>query len=526
MHLQSVSKPPISGPLLAVAGALALAACGAASDDGAVLEGFLGTSIAEEPRAALVGRDVLAAGGTAADAAVAVYFTLAVTLPTAASLGGGGACLIQDRATGTLEALEFLATPPPRFTNASAPADTVAPANPRGMFALHARYGRRDWAELLAPAERFARDGHAVSRATAMALAAAAPTVDADPTLSRLFTAADGTPLREGMTLRQIELGALLTAIRSRGPGGLYGGPLGRQFVDSLPAGNQLTTDDMRAVRPRFRDALQLPAGDAVAAFLPPPVVGGTVAGQVWAALGEGPFDPSGVRQVGTARAAAGAVGDWARSDGNTAVPLPDLVGDARIAALAAAPQQVPPRAVPAALATGGTLAGTTAGTAFVTADLAGQVVACAVTMHRPLGAGAAASGVVLSAAPDPAVPVPLSAMLLVNRNVQTTSFAAAAAGPADLLPPVAHAVISGGAAPAAALAAPRVLYDPAADVVLVEAGAGQAGAAVAAAGYTTRVVDGLGRVAVLSCPDGLPRSFACAFANDPRGPGLAAATE
>lgn len=490
-----------------------------------MLEGFLGTSISEEPRAALAGRDVLAAGGTAADAAVAVYFTLAVTMPTAASLGGGGACLIQDPASATLEALEFLATPPARFENASAAADTVAPANPRGMFALHARYGRRDWAELLAPAERFARDGHPVSRATAGALAAVAPVIAADPTLSRIFTAADGSVLREGMALRQIELGALLTTIRSRGPGGLYGGPLGRQFIDALPAGNALTLDDVRAVRPRFRDALQVVSGGDVVAFLPPPVVGGTVTGQVWAALGEARFDPSGVRQVNTARAATDAVANWARRDGNTAVPLVDLIGEARIAALAAAPQRP---AQPPALdaAANMALAGTTAGTAFVTADLAGQVVACAVTMQRPMGAGASASGIVLSAAPNPAVPTPLSAMLVVNPNVQTTSFAAAAAGPADLLPPVAHAVLDGRANPAEALVTPRVLYDPATAKVLIEAAAGQAGQAVVAAGYTTQAADRLGRVAVLSCPDGLPRSFACAFANDPRGPGLAAATE
>ena len=86
-------------------GALALPGCetlsslnplgrsGPAEGQPGFVRGFLGAIVTEDPAAGLAGRQVLSAGGTAGDAAVAAGFILAVTLPSRAGLGGGGACL-------------------------------------------------------------------------------------------------------------------------------------------------------------------------------------------------------------------------------------------------------------------------------------------------------------------------------------------------------------------------------------------------------------------------------------------------
>ena len=89
-----------SGRILPLFLAFALGACtgsGLEEGEAGFVEGFFGGIIVDEPRAALIGRDVLSAGGSAADAVVAAYFTMAVTMPGGASLGGGGVCLIHDR---------------------------------------------------------------------------------------------------------------------------------------------------------------------------------------------------------------------------------------------------------------------------------------------------------------------------------------------------------------------------------------------------------------------------------------------
>ena len=95
--------------LLAAAAAV-LSQCGPGVPVGTVghVTGFVGAVTADEPRAAMAARDVLSAGGSAADAAIAMYFVLSVTMPASAGLGGGGACVAHDAKGKRTEALDFM----------------------------------------------------------------------------------------------------------------------------------------------------------------------------------------------------------------------------------------------------------------------------------------------------------------------------------------------------------------------------------------------------------------------------------
>ncbi|GEO80898.1 gamma-glutamyltransferase [Pararhodospirillum oryzae] len=228
--------------------ALTLAACADSRPPGVIghVEGFAGVIAADEPQAVLVARDILSAGGTAADAATGLAFTLAVTLPSSAGLGGGGVCLAYDPKTNVAETLDFRATP----AGARGAAGGVAvPALARGLFALQARFGTLRWESVVAPAENLARFGFPVPRALVQRLGGAR---------------APGLPagVVEGQVVALPALAATLGRVRQRGAGDLHDGMLARDVVRAAgAAGFGLTLDDLRAQVPAWRPASDAPAG-------------------------------------------------------------------------------------------------------------------------------------------------------------------------------------------------------------------------------------------------------------------------
>jgi len=436
------------------------------------IEGFLGGVAAEEPRAAMVGRDILAAGGTAADAAAAMGFVLGVTLPSRASLAGGGVCLAYDPRRDQAVAASFLPRAP-SVLDPEADRPAALPGTPRGLFALHARLGRLPFEQVIAPAEQLARFGTETSRALAKDLAVVATPLFADPNARALFARRDGAPLAEGEVLVQPELANVIAQIRSQGVGDLHQGGLARRLAEaSRPAGGTLGVEDLRTTIPRLTTTASLRAGPDIVHAAP---VGGSVAAAV--ALRR-LLERASLEEAGAAaRAAAAAVRAGA-----------DL-------------QSVLDGAVPA----GGTLPTVLGATTGVVAvDREGQAVACAFTNNNLFGTGRVAPGLglVLAAAPGVgAVPPALPTVLLVsNPSLRAFRFAAAASG--------------GEAAPVALAVAAR------------EALTGRT-AAEAVAAPRGESADRLGRVLLFHCPGYLPRTPAsCTWAADRRGFGLALGAE
>ncbi|MBO6784712.1 MAG: gamma-glutamyltransferase [Alphaproteobacteria bacterium] len=495
---------------------LFLAACsggGAQQGDIGFVEGFFGGLIADEPRAALVGREVLSAGGTAADAAVGAYFAMAVTHPGVASLGGGGVCLLHDALQIKTEAIEFL-------PGSSGDGRFAIPGNIRGMFLLHARYGQLEWSNLLRPAENFAREGHAVSRAFVRDFEASAGALRNDPEGREIFGTA---PLREGQLLRQVELGVILANLRTRGPGGFYDGVLGRQFAEAVnAAGGRLTISDLRNYRPQLVEPIRFELGNNFIFF--PPRGGGLVAARVWE-IAEADDRYEDADAAGRAHLILEAA---ARSYQAVASSGPSGAVDSADALMRGYSNSQHRPVQPSVLIREDDGHD---GASIVAVDNQGRTVACSFTMNGPFGSGVIAPGTGILLANPPGAPraaMP-SLALVANENVGLTFFAAAGSGPvAETVARIAVVTLADAESDMiAAVAAPRVHTAGNPDIVRFEDGMppGEVNR-LRELGHRTELLAKFGRINGFYCPRGLPRVQTCQFVKDPRSFGLAVSSD
>jgi len=267
-----------------------------------------GMVAAQEARAAAVGAQILRQGGNAVDAAVATSFALAVTLPQAGNLGGGGFLVLwlpqgsaaaaaeplpQARAIGRglAVAVNFremapLAARPDLFLRPDGSVDreratrsllsTAVPGTVAGLSLVQRRYGRLPLRVVVQPAVTLASQGFPVGVELSESLQAAAPLLKADPSSARQFFKADGSAYRPGEILRQPLLAASLRRIASEGEAGFYRGPVAAALTALMrQRGGLITQADLDRYRAQWLSPLQGQFRGYRVVTMPPPSGGG-----------------------------------------------------------------------------------------------------------------------------------------------------------------------------------------------------------------------------------------------------------
>ena len=235
---------------------------------------------AGHPATAEAGLEILAEGGTAADAAVAASLASCVAETVMTGLAGGGHAIWFDAATGRTAALDFFVAVP----GLGAPEREVAldelavpfgdelvhyfvgigscavPGVPAGLDALWRRHGSLPWARVVEPALRLARTGVPMPRAHAACLAMLAPVMTLRE--GAAIYAPRGRLLEEGARLEQPGLVRTLEAVAAEGARTFYEGTLADALVVLMEErGGRLTRADLRAYAPAWGEAAEAAYG-------------------------------------------------------------------------------------------------------------------------------------------------------------------------------------------------------------------------------------------------------------------------
>jgi len=256
---------------------------------------------AANPLAVEAGYNVLAEGGTAADALVAVQMMLNLVEPQSSGIGGGAFLVYWDAGSETLTTLDGRETAPKSATPEYWLGQDGAPigwwdavkggrsVGVPGTLALlhhtHERWGDKGWTDMLAPAAKLAADGFTVSPRLAASIKGASERGLADfPAARAYFFDADGAPLKEGDTLSNPEFSETLKLIGNEGPSAFYAGPIAEDIVAAVKMetnAGELTLDDLASYKVVERTPVCAPYRAYQVCGMGPPSSGALTVGQM-----------------------------------------------------------------------------------------------------------------------------------------------------------------------------------------------------------------------------------------------------
>ena len=262
--------------------------------------------VAEEAFATDAGVSVLKTGGNAVDAAVAVGFALAVTHPFAGNLGGGGFMLIRF-ADGRSTFIDFRERAPTKASRnmyldarGNPTRDSIegwrssgVPGTVRGLELAHSKYGRKKWAEMVAPAIGLAALGFPLAPRAAESLKDA-QNLAQDPESKRIFLK-NGAFYSAGDKLVQPELAVTLKRIAAAGSRDFYQGETAKHLAAEMSQhGGLITLADLAAYQAVERKPLTGSYRGLTIITAPPPSSGGVGLLQMFGMLEGSGYEKSG----------------------------------------------------------------------------------------------------------------------------------------------------------------------------------------------------------------------------------------
>ena len=237
------------------------------------------------------GLEILKQGGNAIDAAVAVGFSLAVVLPRAGNLGGGGFMIVHDVKSKQTKALNYREMAPASahrdmyldssghvdniMLNSEYPASGV-PGSVAGMCRALELYGTMSLKEVLTPAIRQAEKGFTVTYDLSRILKIQDSRMRKWPESAKIFYKDNGGFYEVGDLLIQKDLAWSLNQLAEHGPSAFYGGTIGQRIAaDMKNNGGLITVEDLKNYRVEEMDAVWGTYRGYDVASMPPPSSGG-----------------------------------------------------------------------------------------------------------------------------------------------------------------------------------------------------------------------------------------------------------
>ncbi|MGY3864562.1 gamma-glutamyltransferase [Aeromonas bivalvium] len=256
---------------------------------------------AANPLAVDAGYQVIKAGGSAVDAAIAVQLVLTLVEPQSSGIGGGSLMLVWDgkrvasvdgRETAPAAATDQLfmrdGKPMAFYDGVVGGRSVGVPGTVRALALAHERYGKLPWASLFAPAITLAEQGFVISPRLATLLAKD-PYLARDPDARAYFYQADGTPKAAGTRLTNPALARVLRTLADEGADAFYRGPLAEAMVTKVRSHpvnpGVLAATDLAGYSAKLRDGLCFDYRQSEVCGFPTPSSGTLALGQIFGML-------------------------------------------------------------------------------------------------------------------------------------------------------------------------------------------------------------------------------------------------